>query len=171
MQISLYVFHFIHDFIFQMFKNCPLNWINYRFSGILLCLTTNLGLDLKNRRIYFDFVFFYYQISYINLSTKQNMDTQSLSTTDMSFISPHFCHRPDTIAQSQEPSFHPSLHLSSTREQSNSGLPIRTFTPLWRRQSHWERAWRLLVSGWLVFNLWRGNYIIWKQPLLYLMVF
>ena len=59
--------------------------------------------------------------------------------------------------QSQEPSFHPSFHLSSTREQSNSGLPSRTLTSLWIPHSHWERAWRLLVSGWLVFNLQRGN--------------
>lgn len=62
-----------------------------------------------------------------------------------------------TIHQSQEPSFHPSFHLSSTREQSNSGFPSRRLTPLWRWQNHWDRAWRLLVSGWLVFNLWRGN--------------
>lgn len=28
---------------------------------------------------------------------------------------------------------------------------------LWIPQSHWERAWRLLVSGWLVFNLRGGD--------------
>lgn len=55
--------------------------------------------------------------------------------------------------QSQEPSFQPCLHLSSTLLQSNSDFPNRTLMPLWRWQSHCERWWRLLVSGWFVFNL------------------
>lgn len=70
------------------------------------------------------------------------------------------------ITQSQEPSFHPSFHLSSTREQSNSGFPSRTLMSLWIWQNHWERVWRLLVSGWLVFNLRRGNSALRKGLLL-----
>lgn len=72
-------------------------------------------------------------------------------------LGPRISKHSDLRNQSQDPSFHPSLHLSSTREQSNWGLPSRTLMSLWRRQSHWERAWRLLASGWLVFNLQTGE--------------
>lgn len=55
--------------------------------------------------------------------------------------------------QSQDPSFQPSRHLSSTLLQSNSGLPNRMLMSLWRRHIHCERLCWLLVSGWFVFNL------------------
>jgi len=50
-------------------------------------------------------------------------------------------------SQSQEPSFHPSLHLSFTLEQSNSGFPNLELTMLWIRQNHCDRADWLEVSG------------------------
>jgi hypothetical protein len=61
------------------------------------------------------------------------------------------------LYQSHEPSSHPSLQRSFTREQSNSGLPIRRLTLLCILHSHCDNACCDSVSGGVNFNLKKGK--------------
>jgi hypothetical protein len=61
------------------------------------------------------------------------------------------------LYQSHEPSRHPSLQRSFTREQSNSGLPVRRLTLLCILQSHCDSACCESVIGGVNFSLKKGK--------------